>query len=137
MSQALNYQTPTFTTSEVTKPTWPTGWLHDSGTFDNRLISLDKLRALPGDEQREFLQQGTVSIVGLGANLVTCVSPDGWSLHEAGASDEDIALGWSTPLAFGPWNGYCDVCEEPCLDLQAARYHADMMLCDSCLESEV
>lgn len=35
-------------------------------------------------------------------NLVLCESPDGWSLHAPGSTDEDIASGNAKPLASGP-----------------------------------
>jgi hypothetical protein len=35
------------------------------------------------------------------AELVDCLSPDGFSLHAPGSSDEDIADGTSPPLVYG------------------------------------
>ena len=35
-------------------------------------------------------------------DFVLCKSPDGWSLHEPGSSDEDIATGDSPYLVSGP-----------------------------------
>jgi len=35
--------------------------------------------------------------------FVAVESPDGWSLHAPGASDEDIREGRAAPLVSGPW----------------------------------
>lgn len=35
--------------------------------------------------------------------LVVCESPDGYSLHAPGSSDEEIASGDAPPLVTGPW----------------------------------
>lgn len=37
------------------------------------------------------------------ADLVLCESPDGWSLHAPGSTDEQIASGAAPALADGPW----------------------------------
>ena len=36
------------------------------------------------------------------ANLVICISPDGWSLHAPGSTDEAIAHGDARALKSGP-----------------------------------
>ena len=35
--------------------------------------------------------------------LVVCESPDGYSIHAPGSSDEEIASGDAPPLVSGPW----------------------------------
>lgn len=38
-------------------------------------------------------------------DLVLCQSPDGWSLHAPGSTDEDIACGDAPYLVSGPGRG--------------------------------
>lgn len=38
-------------------------------------------------------------------HFVSCESPDGWSLHAPGSTDDDIASGAAKALVDGPWEG--------------------------------
>ena len=57
------------------------------------------------EEGRVLTAQGVVTLGPVNEvpehDLVLCESPDGWSLHAPGATDQDIAHGDSPPLACG------------------------------------
>ena len=60
--------------------------------------------------------------------LVVCESPDGYSIHAPGSSDEEIASGDAPPLVSGPWTD--DEHVVPASAFDAARRALAVRICE-------